>query len=117
MTADAVAAGNLFAGLPAAALAEERFEALLERPGVRVERIVSTGQGTPAGDWYDQPGDEWVVLLRGGADLLVEGETAPRALAPGDWVFLPAHCRHRVERTDPDGLTVWLALHMDIGPR
>jgi len=58
--------GNLFHDLPAR-LTDERFETLLATPGLKLERIVSTGQTTPEGQWYDQDRDEWVVLLRGGA--------------------------------------------------
>jgi cupin 2 domain-containing protein len=108
-----LATGNLFADLPTDTLAEECFEALLARPGVRLERIVSTGQATPEGDWYDQESDEWVVLLRGTADLLIEGEASARMLEPGDWVYLPARCRHRVTRTDAHEPTIWLALHLE----
>ena len=114
---------NLFADLPAdrsrehvQALLETGLERGLERgrePGrVRLERIVSFGQATPAGEWYDQDADEWVALLQGGAGLLCEGEAEPRVLAPGDWVLIPAHTRHRVAWTAPDGPTVWLALHV-----
>lgn len=102
---------NLLAPL-AAASAAEYFETLLQRPGVRVERIVSHGQTTPAGEWYDQDWDEWVLLLAGGALLLIEGEPGPRRLLPGEALLLPAHCRHRVEWTDPETPTVWLALHL-----
>jgi cupin 2 domain-containing protein len=105
-----LAGGNLFAGLPAAS-PDEQVDTLLAGGGLRLERIVSTGQATPAGQWYDQPADEWVVLLSGQALLLVEGEPAPRLLGPGDWLLLPAHCRHRVEWTQADPPTVWLALH------
>jgi cupin 2 domain-containing protein len=104
------ASGNLFAGLPAPGPAEE-FRPLWERPGLRVERIVSRGHATPPGEWYDQPHDEWVALLAGAARLRVEGEPAPRELRPGDWVLLPARVRHRVEWTDPDRDTIWLAVH------
>jgi cupin 2 domain-containing protein len=103
-------AGSLFEDLPER-LAGENFLVLLEQQGFRLERIVSTGQATPAGEWYDQPRSEWVVLLTGSAGLLIAGEAAPRRLAPGDWLLLPAHLRHRVEWTDPDRPTVWLALH------
>lgn len=101
---------NLFADLPADA-GRETFETLLERPGVRLERIVSRGQATPPDEWSDQDADEWVALLAGAAALRFEGE-APRTLAPGDWVFIPAHRRHRVDWTAPDQPTVWLALHV-----
>ncbi len=102
--------GNLFATLPPPGPAEE-FRMLWEKPGLRVERIVSRGHTTPPGEWYDQGADEWVVLLAGAARLLVEGRPGPLELCPGDWVLLPARLRHRVEWTDPDRDTVWLAVH------
>jgi cupin 2 domain-containing protein len=105
-----VKAGKLFDAVPAQ-LAEEEFLTLLDAPGVRLERIVSTGQATPAGEWYDQPRPEWVILLIGSAGLLIAGEAVPRRLVPGDWLLIPAGVRHRVEWTDPDRPTVWLALH------
>ena len=94
---------------------EEVFEPLLRRPGLRLERIVSRGQATPTGEWYDQTQDEWILLLAGAARLRIEhadGAHRDHDLAPGDSLLLPAHCRHRVEMTDPDGPTLWLALHV-----
>lgn len=105
-----IATTNLFEPLPDARAAE-RFEPLLRRPGLLVERIVSHGQATPSGLWYDQGWDEWVLLLAGSAELLIEGENAPRNLQPGDSLLLPAGCRHRVTWTTPHLPTVWLALH------
>lgn len=78
---------------------------------MRIERIVSTGQATPPGEWLDQADDEWVALLAGRAGLRVEGEAETRVLAPGDWVLLRARQRHRVEWTDAVEPTVWLAVH------
>jgi cupin 2 domain-containing protein len=52
-----------------------------------------------------------VLLVSGRARLEIEGERVERALGPGDYLFLPAHCRHRVAWTDPGQATVWLALH------
>jgi cupin 2 domain-containing protein len=101
---------NLFADVPAR-LTEEQVKPLVDRPGARVERIVSTGQASPAGFWCDQDWAEWVIVLAGAANLLIEGEERPRILRPGDYVELPAHVRHRVEWTDPDRPTVWLAIH------
>lgn len=106
-----VKAGSLLDGLPSRALAEEQVTPLLERPGLRIERIVSTGQATPQGAWYDQEADEWVLLVAGAARLRIDGEPDERALAPGDFVLLPAHCRHRVTWTDEAVPTVWLAIH------
>lgn len=106
--------GNLYAGLPAGVPehgGEELFTELLARPGVRIERIVSTGQASPPGFWYDQPQTEWVVLLQGAARLWFEDEGAPRELRPGDYLEIATHRRHRVEWTDPQATTVWLAVH------
>jgi cupin 2 domain-containing protein len=100
---------NVFERVPDKA-AEEQIDVLLSRPGIAIERIVSTGQSSPPGFWYDQPQDEWVLVLRGAASLVIEGE-AERSLAPGDFVFLPARKRHRVAWTTPGEPTVWLAIH------
>jgi cupin 2 domain-containing protein len=102
--------GNLFAEIPDVSTAEI-FTRLAEGGRFTLERIVSTGQATPPGEWYDQDTDEWVVLLSGSAGLLIEGETRPRILKPGDFALLPAHQRHRVEWTADGEPTVWLALH------
>lgn len=104
--------GNLFDRLPAGTQQAERIDTLCARPGVRIERIVSTGQSSPPGFWYDQPDDEWVALLSGAATLRFADEDAPRILRPGDWIFIPAHRRHRVEQTDADFASVWLAVHL-----
>jgi cupin 2 domain-containing protein len=101
---------NLFADL-AASRDAEYFTDLLAAPGLGLERIVSLGQATPPGEWLDQDRAEWVILLRGAARLLFEGEGSACDLRPGDYVNIPAHCRHRVEWTIPDEPTVWLALH------
>jgi len=92
------------------AVDRELVEALIDDPGVRIERIVSTGQVTPEGSWYDQAEDEFVLLLCGAAVLHFEADDRRIALAAGDWVEIPAHVRHRVDWTDPDAPTVWLAV-------
>ena len=103
----ASARGNLFAALPPPT-AGEIFQTLFGSPGCRVERIVSHGHASAPGDWYDQDGDEWVVLLAGAAVLRFEaGDDV--ALGAGDWITIPAHRRHRVESTSTDA--VWLAVH------
>jgi cupin 2 domain-containing protein len=89
----------------------ETVEALLTRPDLRIERIVSTGQCTPPGSWYDQSHGEWVVVLAGAAGLLFDGEPAARVLRAGDCVDIAPHRRHRVEWTERDMPTIWLAVH------
>ena len=63
---------NLLRDLPDAATAEV-FTALLERPGCRIERIVSRGQTTPEQAPYRQAHEEWVLLLKGAARIALKG--------------------------------------------
>jgi len=104
---------NLFIGIPEDSSAEI-IEILLQTPYFRLERILSAGQASPPGYWFDQDTDEWVALLSGSAGLLLEGDPEPVTLKPGDHLLIPAHRRHRVEWTDPEEKTVWLALHFSI---
>ncbi len=101
---------NLFSEIPDAR-ADEVFDAILRTNNFKLERIVSWGQATPPGRWYDQDTNEWVILLRGSAVLHFEGEPEKIVLKPGDYIHIRAHQRHRVEWTAPEGETVWLALH------
>jgi cupin 2 domain-containing protein len=103
---------NLLDDLPKRADQESLVD-LLKRPGVRIERIVSTGQSSPPGFWYDQAQGEWVAVLAGEAQLRFEDERSPRTLRAGDFVDIAAHRRHRVEWTRPGEPTVWLAVHYD----
>jgi cupin 2 domain-containing protein len=103
--------GNLFGNLPVTPEAAERLETLLTHPGLRIERIVSTGQSSPPGFWYEQADSEWVLLLNGEALLRFEDETEARRLHPGDWLQIRPGRRHRVEWTAADALTIWLAVH------
>lgn len=100
---------NLLRDLPDAR-GGEIGDRLLVAPGVRIERIVSLGQASPPGFWYDQAEAEWVLLLAGAARLRFADENEDRALGPGDHVHIAAHRRHRVEWTDPATPTVWLAV-------
>jgi len=101
---------NILSGLPPA-LSSEVVVTLAESDSVRIERIVSNGQATPQGEWYDQEQDEWVLVLTGSAGLLFEGAQGPKRLKAGDCTLIPAGCRHRVDWTDPAVKTVWLAVH------
>ncbi len=101
---------NLFTHL-AAQEDRERFDTLLERKNFALERIRSAGHASPPGFWYDQERDEWVALLSGEAELRFEEGSERVLLRPGDCLLIPAHKRHRVEKTSADA--VWLALHFD----
>ena len=76
--------------------------------GARVERIVSRGQVSPPDFWYDQDMDEWVMLTAGTAMVAFVDRRV--RLRSGDWLFIPAHCRHRVASTSKDA--VWLAVFL-----
>jgi len=121
--------GNIFSTIPDSA-PEELFETLLSTDQFKLERIISSGQQTEPGKWYDQTRDEWVILLKGSAGLLLEDPLSPEhggegwvgidsyrgegevvVLHPGDYIHIPAHRRHRVEWTSKEEATVWLALH------
>jgi cupin 2 domain-containing protein len=102
--------GNLFSAI-APDRSVEQVLPLVNAPSIRIERIVSHGQASPPGFWYDQDAAEWVLLLSGSAGLLFENEAEPRRLGPGDYVEIPAHVRHRVAWTDANVPTVWLAIH------
>ena len=102
---------NIFSPLPDASCGEV-FTALLNRPGVRIERIVSQGQTTPIDAPYVQSHDEWVLLLAGAARLWLEGQ-GEVALAPGDTLLVGAHVAHRVTYTQAEPATVWLAVHLE----
>ena len=103
---------NILSFVPVAG-SDEAITTLLKAAGVRVERIVSHGHASPTGFWYDQKEAEWVLVLRGTARLAIEGEAHERVLGPGNSLFLPAHCRHRVAWTQPGEPTVWLTISID----
>ena len=105
-----VAPANIFANIPAAQ-ASEQFAALWSTATLLVERIISHGQASPPGYWFDQEHAEWVLVLQGAATLLFEGGVDPVTLKCGDYLYIPPHARHRVEWTDSDQVTVWLAIH------
>ena len=94
---------------------QELFESLLSAPNILIERIISTGQATPPGKWYDQNRDEWVILLQGEA-LLSYADGSTIKLKPGDYLFIPAHQKHRVEYTTSEPPCIWLAVHTHLEP-
>jgi cupin 2 domain-containing protein len=88
----------------------EQFEILAAEQNLRIERIISCGQTTPPNEWFDQDLDEWVILLQGEAILMYEDSTQ-FSLKAGDYLFISAHCRHRVEFTSAEPPCIWLAVH------
>ncbi|MGA1850566.1 MULTISPECIES: cupin domain-containing protein [Sphingobium] len=95
--------------IPSGHEAEELFEDIVSMPGVRIERIISHGHSTPPERPYVQHWDEWVLVLAGTAELLLEGIGTYR-LEPGDHRLIRAGIPHRVTHTDAP--TIWLAIHI-----
>jgi cupin 2 domain-containing protein len=98
---------NLFDNIPAHR-PEELVQTTLNRPNLRIERIVSKGHASPEDFLFDQEQNKFVVLLKGAARLRIEDEVID--LKPGSFTDIPAHRRHRVEWTSPDEPTMWLAV-------
>ncbi|HEX7454586.1 MAG TPA: cupin domain-containing protein [Gallionella sp.] len=100
--------GNIYSELPLP-LENELFEELIRAENVRIERIISKGHTSPEQGWYDQIENEWVVVLEGAGSVLFE-DGVEVTLRRGDYINIPSHARHKVTWTDPDVLTVWLAI-------
>ena len=101
---------NIFSEIPNS-INGELAEILIRNEHFMLKRIISQGEATPPGEWFDQDTNEWVILLSGGAGLIFENEADECVMHPGDYVHIPAHQRHRVEWTDSKQKTVWLAIH------
>jgi cupin 2 domain-containing protein len=87
----------------------EVFEELVHASTVRIERIVSKGQTTPEVGWYDQEENEWVMVVKGKACLEFE-DGSICDLSAGDYINISAHVKHKVLWTDPNHMTIWLAV-------
>lgn len=100
---------NIFGDVPPN-LKDEYFEEIISSANFKLERIISEGHSSPDGFWYDQDKNELVLLISGSAEINFEGGKSIQ-LKPGDYLTIPAHKKHRVEKTDQNERTFWLALH------
>jgi len=100
---------NIFDNLPIE-LKEEFFEEILSTKDFKLERIISEGHASPTNFWFDQDKNEFVLLLKGEAKLSFD-DGRNFELNPGDYLVIPAHQKHRVDWTDPNQKTFWLAIH------
>ncbi|MDY7021821.1 MAG: cupin domain-containing protein [Cyanobacteriota bacterium] len=91
----------------------EKFESIVENQSLKIERIISTGQITPVGEYYNQEQDEWVMVLQGEA-ILSDSEGSEIQLKAGDYLLIPAHQKHRVEYTSTNPPCIWLAIHANL---
>ena len=99
---------NIYSSLPVE-FKEEIFEELLSAGNVRIERILSKGHSSPEHGWYDQPENEWILVLEGSGTIRFENGVEI-TLSKGDYLNIPSHTRHRVAWTDPHDITIWLAI-------
>ncbi|MBL7129091.1 MAG: cupin domain-containing protein [Ignavibacteria bacterium] len=90
---------------------QELFESILSNGDVVIERILSSGQRTPEGQWLQQDKDEWVILLQGSSELSFE-DGKRLTLNKGDYIFIPSDLKHRVEKTSTNPICIWLAVHI-----
>lgn len=100
--------GNIFS-IPETGSTEEIFNLLLKGHNIKIEQIISSGQISPAAGWYDQKDNEWVLLLEGRAKLEFENKRII-TLKKGDYILIPAHCRHKVIYTSARPKCIWLAV-------
>ena len=98
---------NFFKDIPKD-ISKEILDTIISNETFRLERIVSNGQCSPNDFWYDQSENEWVILLKGNAELEFENEI--KKLSPGDYLNIPAHQKHRVKSTSQTEPTIWLAI-------
>jgi len=68
----------------------------------------SKGQRSEEDFWYDQDQSEWVLVVKGSARLQFEDEFIE--LKMGDYINIEPHKKHRVDWTNPEEETVWLAV-------
>ena len=101
---------NIFSGIQKHA-SDEILENIIQTDQFKIERIISRGHATADGEWYDQDKNEWVMVLKGSAGLLFEGNDKAVIMKTGDYINIPAHRKHRVEWTEPEEETIWLAVH------
>lgn len=105
---------NIFTHHHKSIQAEETFEQILSSDSFTLERIISSGQTTPADQPYRQKKDEWVLLLQG--EAVVETEQEKFELKPGDYLHIPLNTRHWITYTSQDPECIWLALHGNFHP-
>jgi len=100
---------NIFNNIPEV-IPEEIIDTIIESDSVKIERIISKGHSSPENFWYDQDENEWIFILKGNAVIQFEKGKVVE-LGEGDYLHIPAHQKHRVNQTDPQKETIWLAVY------
>lgn len=90
----------------------ELFQPVISNDKILIERIISSGQATPAGQWLEEDRNEWVLLLQGEAEIVFE-DGKNRILYTGDHILIEKNKKHRVARTSNKPLCIWLAVYFE----
>jgi len=101
---------NIFDGINNLSKDAEHFEKIFQSEKFKIERIISFGQVTPKGEWYNQEQDEYVMLIEGKAELEFEDKRRVK-LTKGDYLLIPAHLKHKVTQTSKKPPCIWLAIY------
>ena len=109
MNTKSIKLDNIFSEIPKL-ISNEIFQEIIKTKAVKIERIISKGHSSPKNFWYEQEQNEWVMVLKGRARLRFQGTEGIIEMRPGDYLKIPAYCKHRVEWTDPHQETIWLAV-------
>ena len=89
---------------------EEIFQELAKTKNCKIQRIISRNHKTPKNKWYDQTENEFIIILQGNAEILFKTEKSV-IMKEGDYLNIPSHVKHRVEKTSDKEETMWLAIH------
>lgn len=100
---------NIFENIPGK-IPNEIFEEIVSSKNIKIQRIISKGHLSPQNFWYEQEENEWVILIKGKAGLRFFDGNELIELNAGDYINIPARKKHRVEWTDTEGETIWLAV-------
>lgn len=101
---------NIFSEIPDS-IPDEIFQEIISSRNCKIERIISKAHNTPEDKWYDQDKNEFVILLKGKAEISFQESDELIRLNPGDYINIPPHKKHRVEKTSSTEETIWLAVH------
>lgn len=89
----------------------EEFIDILNKPNIRIQRIVSNGQASKEGFWYEQEENEFVTILEGEAVLEFEDkDKSDIVLKKGDFCNIEVKEKHRLKYTSIEEPTIWLAI-------
>lgn len=102
--------GNIFSEIPTS-IPKEVFNSIIDKDGIKIERIISKGHTTEKDKWYNQEKNEWLIMLKGKAELLFKNNNQIIKMKKGDYLNISAHTEHRVTKTSKKEETIWLTIH------